>query len=56
VLTTLEELARTPLADLTGVPLDELAAGNPTLEEIVRRITDPANRDKLTVSKFQSAL
>ncbi len=45
------DLATVPLADLA-----KLAAGSATLAAIRRRVFNPAERDKLTVSAFGSAL
>lgn len=48
----------TDLLGLAKVPLEDLLAEDapPVLEEIVRRLCDPDERDRLTVSAFGSAL
>jgi len=53
-VTTMQELATVPLEELADRVTDP--GDDAVLAAIIRRLTDPAERDKLTVSKFQSAL
>lgn len=52
-------MAEASLLDLADVPLTELLEGvepDSTLDAVMKRLFDPAERERLTVSAFQSSL